>query len=139
VLTTPRLSFDKEATIQKALHLIKLYKEVGVDKSRVLIKIASTWEGIKAAEYLENKEGIHCNLTLLFGFGQVDHSPILYPETTLTMLFQAVACAEANVELISPFVGRILDWHKATHKKEFSQKEDPGMRGSGLRMVRAYI
>ena len=86
------LSFDKEATIQKAHHLIKLYADAGIDSDRILIKIASTWEGIEAAKQLET-EGIHCNLTLLFGFGQ------------------AVACAEAKVTLISPFVGRIYDWY----------------------------
>ncbi|GMF01533.1 unnamed protein product [Ambrosiozyma monospora] len=86
-----RLSFDKEATIKKALEIIELYKSFGVDKERVLIKIASTYEGILAARELESKYGIHCNLTLLFSF------------------VQAVACAEAKVTLISPFVGRILD------------------------------
>ncbi|WP_288917519.1 transaldolase family protein, partial [uncultured Synechococcus sp.] len=88
-----RLSFDTEATIAKAHKLIGLYNDAGITNERVLIKIASTWEGIKAAESLE-KEGIHCNLTLLFGFAQ------------------AVACAEAGITLISPFVGRILDWYK---------------------------
>ena len=88
-----RFSFDKQATIDKALHIIELYKELGIDKSRILIKIASTWEGIQAAKELEEKHGIHCNLTLLFSF------------------VQAVACAEAGVTLISPFVGRILDWY----------------------------
>jgi transaldolase len=87
-----RFSFDKNATIEKALHIIELYKELGIDKSRILIKIASTWEGIQAAKELETNHGIHCNLTLLFSFTQ------------------AVACAEAGVTLISPFVGRILDW-----------------------------
>ncbi|MGK0376002.1 MAG: transaldolase, partial [Arenicella sp.] len=89
-----RLSFDTEATVAKAKKLIALYKERGIGQDRILIKIASTWEGIKAAEQLE-KEGINCNLTLLFSFAQ------------------AVACAEAGVFLISPFVGRIMDWHKA--------------------------
>ena len=89
-----RFSFDKKATIDKALHIIELYKELGIDKSRILIKIASTWEGIQAAKELESKHGIHCNLTLLFSFTQ------------------AVACAEAGVTLISPFVGRILDWYE---------------------------
>jgi transaldolase len=88
-----RFSFDTKATIEKALHIIELYKELGIDKKRVLIKIASTWEGIQAAKELESKYGIHCNLTLLFSFTQ------------------AVACAEAGVTLISPFVGRILDWY----------------------------
>ena len=87
-----RLSFDTEATIEKAHSLIALYEADGIDRKRILIKIASTWEGIRAAERLE-KEGIHCNLTLLFGFPQ------------------AVACAEAGVTLISPFVGRIHDWY----------------------------
>ncbi|KAG0243545.1 hypothetical protein B0O80DRAFT_452513 [Mortierella sp. GBAus27b] len=103
-----RLSFDTKATIAKAKKIIGLYKNIGIDKERVLIKIASTWEGIKAAEELE-KEGIHCNLTLLFSFAQ------------------AVSCAEAKVTLISPFVGRILDWYKAAHKKEYVGAEDPGV------------
>ncbi len=104
-----RLSFDVEATVTKARKLIKLYENYGINKERILIKIASTWEGIKAAEILE-KEGIKCNLTLLFNF------------------CQAVACAEANVTLISPFVGRILDWHKAkTGKDNFLPDEDPGV------------
>jgi transaldolase len=105
-----RLSFDYEANIKRARRIIGLYAEKGVSKDRVLIKLASTWEGIKAAEVLE-KEGIHCNLTLLFGFGQ------------------AVACAEANVTLISPFVGRIRDWFlaKQTAKKDFDPEEDPGV------------
>ncbi|MEL6322310.1 MAG: transaldolase family protein, partial [Cyanobacteria bacterium J06626_14] len=88
-----RLSYDTDATLEKARYLISQYKAAGADPNRVLIKIASTWEGIRAAEVLE-KEGIHCNLTLLFG------------------MHQAVACAEAGVTLISPFVGRILDWYK---------------------------
>ncbi len=104
-----RLSFDTKASIAKAHELINLYKKGGVDKSRVLIKLASTWEGIRAAEVLE-KEGINCNLTLLFGFNQ------------------AAACADAGVFLISPFVGRILDWYKAnTDKKEYTAEEDPGV------------
>ena len=104
-----RLSFDTEATVRKARKLINLYKSFGIDKERILIKIASTWEGIKAAEILE-KEGIRCNLTLLFNF------------------CQAVACANANITLISPFVGRILDWHKAkTGKDNFHGFEDPGV------------
>jgi transaldolase len=116
-----RFSFDKKATIDKALHIIELYKDLGIDKSRVLIKIASTYEGILAARELETKHGIHCNLTLLFSF------------------VQAVACAEAGVTLISPFVGRILDWlsrkqfetndrYKAAHKKDYSPEEDPGVK-----------
>lgn len=104
-----RLSFDKDATIEKALRLISLYKDAGVDKKRILIKIASTWEGIQAAHVLETKHDIHCNLTLLFGFPQ------------------AVACAEAGITLISPFVGRILDWHKASTGKTYSSIEDPGV------------
>jgi len=104
-----RLSFDTKATVEKARKIINLYKDYGISKDRILIKIASTWEGIKAAEILE-KEGIRCNLTLLFNF------------------CQAVACANANVTLISPFVGRILDWHKAkTGKTDYSGKEDPGV------------
>lgn len=104
-----RLSFDTKASIAKARHLMELYEQGGVDKSRVLIKLASTWEGIRAAEVLE-KEGINCNLTLLFGFNQ------------------AAACADAGVFLISPFVGRILDWYKAnTDKKEYTAEEDPGV------------
>ncbi len=104
-----RLSFDTDATIEKGRKLIRLYNDAGISNDRVLIKIASTWEGIKAAEILE-KEGIHCNLTLLFGFGQ------------------AVACAEAGVTLISPFVGRILDWYKAeTGRDSYPGSEDPGV------------
>ncbi len=104
-----RLSFNTEATVRKARKLINHYKSFGIDKERILIKIASTWEGIKAAEILE-KEGIKCNLTLLFNF------------------CQAVACANAKITLISPFVGRILDWHKAkTGKDSFSGDEDPGV------------
>lgn len=104
-----RFSFDKEANIRKARELIDLYKSVGIDKERVLIKVASTWEGIQAAHELETKYGIHCNLTLLFSFAQ------------------AVACAEAGVTLISPFVGRILDWYKASTGKEYESHEDPGV------------
>lgn len=104
-----RLSFDTEATITKARKLIGLYQAAGIGTDRVLIKVASTWEGIKAAEALE-KEGIHCNLTLLFSFAQ------------------AVACAEAGVTLISPFVGRILDWYKAsTGRDHYLGAEDPGV------------
>lgn len=105
-----RLSFDTEGTISKARGLIALYEEAGIDRERVLIKIASTWEGIQAARTLE-REGIHCNLTLLF-------SPV-----------QAVCCAEAGVRLISPFVGRILDWHKkAQGVAKIPPHEDPGVR-----------
>ena len=103
-----RLSFDTPATIERARKLISLYREAGIEKDRVLIKIASTWEGIRAAGILE-KEGINCNLTLLFGF------------------CQAVACAEAGVFLISPFVGRIRDWYKAAEGKDFAPAEDPGV------------
>jgi transaldolase len=104
-----RLSYNTEATIEKARKLIGLYEQAGVNRERVLIKIASTWEGIRAAEKLE-QEGIHCNLTLLFGFSQ------------------AVACAEAGVTLISPFVGRILDWYKASSGREsYPGPEDPGV------------
>jgi transaldolase len=104
-----RLSFDTAATINKARQLMRAYNERGIDNERILIKIASTWEGIKAAEVLE-KEGIHCNLTLLFSFTQ------------------AIACAEAGVTLISPFVGRILDWHKRDSGRDyFPPHEDPGV------------
>ncbi|WP_414575846.1 transaldolase [Anabaena sp. CCY 9402-a] len=104
-----RLSYDTEATLTKARELIAQYKAAGITPERVLIKIASTWEGIKAAEILE-KEGIHCNLTLLFG------------------LHQAIACAEAGITLISPFVGRILDWYKKeTGKDSYPSAEDPGV------------
>lgn len=104
-----RLSFDTEATVAKAREIIGLYESAGISRERVLIKIASTWEGIKAAEIVE-KEGIHCNLTLLFS--QV----------------QAIACAEAGVRLISPFVGRILDWHKKDRGvPEIPATEDPGV------------
>ena len=104
-----RLSFDTEGTMAKAKELIAAYEAEGISKDRILIKIASTWEGIKAAEQLE-KEGIHCNLTLLFSFPQ------------------AVACAEAGVQLISPFVGRIYDWYKADTGKEYVGDEDPGVQ-----------
>lgn len=103
-----RLSFDTAGTIVKARQLIAAYEKEGHSRDRVLIKIASTWEGIKAAEVLE-KEGIHCNLTLLFSFAQ------------------AVACAEAGVQLISPFVGRILDWYKANSGKDYDGESDPGV------------
>ncbi|MFL1466238.1 transaldolase [Marinobacter sp. HN1S83] len=105
-----RLSFDTDATLARARRLVDLYREQGVDTSRVLIKIASTWEGIRAAEQLE-KEGIHCNLTLLFSF------------------VQAAACADAGAFLISPFVGRILDWHLAhSGRDSFPAAEDPGVQ-----------
>jgi transaldolase len=104
-----RLSFNTEATIEKARALIAMYKEVGIDKSRILIKIAATWEGIKAAEVLE-QEGITCNMTLIFH------------------LAQAIACAEAGATLISPFVGRIFDWHKKDQGVDgFPAEEDPGV------------
>ncbi len=108
-----RLSFDTQATLDKARSLIARYEKNGVDRSRILIKIAATWEGIRAAEELE-KEGIHCNLTLLFSFAQ------------------AVACAEAGVQLISPFVGRIMDWHKAKTGNEFAPADDPGVQSVTL-------
>lgn len=105
-----RFSFDTKVSVEKALHIIDLYKENGVPKERVLIKLASTWEGIKAAEILQSKHGINCNLTLMFS------------------LVQAIAAAEAGAFLISPFVGRILDWYKAATKKEYSASEDPGVK-----------
>lgn len=109
VEVNPAFSFDKEETITTAKRLIKKFEDANIDKNRILIKIASTWEGIKAAEVLE-KEGIHCNLTLLFSFAQ------------------AVACAEAGVTLISPFIGRILDWYKADRKVDsIPTHEDPGV------------
>lgn len=104
-----RLSFDTEASIAKGRKLISLYEKAGIAKERILIKLASTWQGIKAAEQLE-KEGIACNLTLLFSKAQ------------------AVACAEANVTLISPFVGRILDWYKASTGEDYVGAEDPGVK-----------
>jgi len=105
-----RLSFDKKASVDKALHIIDLYKSVGIDKSRILIKVASTWEGIQAARELQSKHGINCNLTLMFS--QV----------------QAIAAAEAGAFLISPFVGRILDWYKASTGKTYASHEDPGVK-----------
>jgi len=104
-----RLSFDREATVAKAREIIGLYEKSGTPRERILIKIASTWEGIKAAEQLQ-KEKINCNLTLLFSFPQ------------------AVACAEAGVRLISPFVGRILDWYKKSTGKDYAPAEDPGVK-----------
>ena len=106
--TDARYSFDTEGSISKARQLIKLYEERGIGRERVLIKIASTWEGINAAEKLQ-KEGIKCNLTLMFS------------------LPQAVRCAEAKVQLISPFVGRIYDWYKAANKRDYAGAEDPGV------------
>ncbi len=114
-----RLSFDTEGTLAKARRFIELYAQAGVPKERVLIKVAATWEGIRAAEQLE-REGIHCNMTLLFSFAQ------------------AVACAEAGVTLISPFVGRIYDWHKAARKvDDIPIAEDPGV-ASVARIYRYY-
>jgi transaldolase len=103
-----RLSFDTEASVAKARHLIGLYEQAGVSRDRILIKVGSTWEGIRAAERLE-RESIHCNLTLLFSFAQ------------------AVACAEAGVTLISPFVGRIYDWHRKARGTEIAPDDDPGV------------
>ncbi len=110
-----RLSFDTEETISRALRIISLYKEAGISKDRVLIKIASTWEGIMAAKVLQ-EQGIKCNMTLLFGFAQ------------------AVACAEINAQLISPFVGRILDWYKNDTGEEYTAETDPGV----LSVTRIY-
>ena len=112
-----RLSFNLDAMVAKGRKLIQLYADSGIGKDRVLIKLASTWEGIKAGEILE-KEGIQCNLTLLFGFGQ------------------ARACAEAGVFLISPFVGRILDWYKAKTGETYTQETDPGV--VSVRAIYAY-
>lgn len=114
-----RLSFDTEATVAKARHIVALYDDAGIGRDRLLIKIAATWEGIRAAERLE-RDGIHCNLTLLFSFAQ------------------AVACAEAGVFLISPFVGRILDWHLAQGAaKPATPQDDPGVQ-SVTRIWRWY-
>jgi transaldolase len=104
-----RMSYDTAATMKQAHEIIQQYDEAGISRERVLIKIASTWPGIKAAEQLE-KEGIHCNLTLLFG------------------MHQAIACAEAKVTLISPFVGRILDWYKKDTGKDYQGADDPGVQ-----------
>jgi transaldolase len=103
-----RLSYDMEGSVAKARQLVKMYNDAGISNDRILIKLASTWEGIRAAEILE-KEGINCNLTLLFSFAQ------------------ARACAEAGVFLISPFVGRIMDWYKAKEGRDFEAQEDPGV------------
>jgi transaldolase len=105
-----RFSFDTATSVEKALHIIDLYKSVGIGKERILIKIASTWEGIRAAHLLQSKYGINCNLTLMFS------------------LPQAVAAAEAGAFLISPFVGRIMDWYKAAEKRDFAPQEDPGVK-----------
>ncbi|MDR1146224.1 MAG: transaldolase [Verrucomicrobiales bacterium] len=107
-----RLSFDTEATIAKARKLIGLYEQNGIARERILIKIAATWEGIRASEVLQ-REGIRCNLTLLFA------------------LPQAVACAEARAQLISPFVGRIYDWYKKTNQRDYQGAEDPGVQSVG--------
>lgn len=113
-----RLSYDTEATVAKARDIIAQYDSAGIGRDRVLIKIASTWEGIRAGEVLE-KEGIHCNLTLLFG------------------LHQAIACAEAGVTLVSPFVGRILDWYKKDTGRDYAPEEDPGVHS--VRTVYHYF
>lgn len=107
--TDARLSFDTQGTINKGHALIKLYETAGIDRDRVLIKIASTWEGIRAAEVLQ-KAGVHCNLTLMFS------------------LPQAIACAEAKVQLISPFVGRIYDWYKKSNGQDYTGADDPGVQ-----------
>ncbi|TQV93318.1 hypothetical protein V2A60_010251 [Cordyceps javanica] len=104
-----KLSFDTKGSVDKALQIIDLYKQQGISKDRILIKIASTWEGIKAAEILQRDHQINCNLTLMFS------------------LPQAIAAAEANAFLISPFVGRILDWYKAATKQEYTKENDPGV------------
>jgi transaldolase len=113
-----RLSFDTEKTVERGRRIIKMYEELGIDKSRILIKIASTYEGIRAGEILE-KEGITCNLTLLFS------------------LAQAAACAEAGITLISPFVGRILDWYKAKTGKTYEAHDDPGV--ASVRSIYQYF
>jgi len=115
--TDANLSFDTQALVDKAHRFIELYKAAGIPKERVLIKIATTWEGVRAAEVLQ-KEGINCNLTLLFS------------------LAQAVACAEAGVKLISPFVGRILDWYKKSTGKDYAPAEDPGV--VSVKQIYAY-
>jgi len=115
--TDANLSFDTEALINKAHRFIELYKANGIPKERILIKIATTWEGVRAAEVLQ-KEGINCNMTLLFS------------------LAQAVACAEANAKLISPFVGRILDWFKKSTGKDYAPAEDPGV--TSVQKIYAY-
>jgi len=112
-----RLSFDVQATVEKARHLIEIYRAAGIDRERILIKIAATWEGAQAAKIVQ-KEGIQCNLTLMFS------------------LPQAVACAEAGARLISPFVGRIYDWYKKSTGKEYVEAEDPGVKS--VRQIYAY-
>ncbi|VDP42225.1 unnamed protein product [Soboliphyme baturini] len=115
-----RLSFDRDAQVAKAIRLVKLYEEEGVPRDRVLIKLASTWEGVEAAKKLESTFDIRCNMTLIFNF------------------YQAVACAKAHVTLISPFVGRIYDWYiKNTSTKEFSMSNDPGVQ-SVIRIYNYY-
>uniref|UniRef100_A0A7E4WCI8 Transaldolase n=1 Tax=Panagrellus redivivus TaxID=6233 RepID=A0A7E4WCI8_PANRE len=104
-----RLSYSKEGSVAKGVRILKLYEEEGIDKKRVLVKLASTWEGIQAARELETKYGIHTNLTLLFGF------------------HQAVACAQANVTLISPFVGRVMDWYQKRTGVNYTRDDDPGV------------
>ncbi|EGD88085.1 transaldolase [Trichophyton rubrum D6] len=103
-------SFDTQASVKKALRIIELYESVGIKKDRILIKVASTWEGIQAAHILQSQHGVNCNLTLMFS------------------LVQAIAAAEAGAYLISPFVGRILDWYKAAMKREYTAEEDPGVK-----------
>jgi len=115
-----RLSFDTRATIEKARHLVALYEAAGIARERVLIKIAATWEGIRAAEVLE-REGIHCNLTLLFAMAQAE------------------ACAQAGVTLISPFVGRIYDWHKRAAGSQWNEAAMQGADDPGVRSVRAIF
>ncbi|EDV19909.1 putative transaldolase [Trichoplax sp. H2] len=106
-----RLSFDVQGSLQRARRLIQLYNDIGIDKERILIKLSSTWEGIQAGKILESEDGVHCNMTLLFSFAQ------------------AVACAEAGVTLISPFVGRIFDWYvKNTGQSSFQPSQDPGVK-----------
>ncbi|VBB29132.1 unnamed protein product [Acanthocheilonema viteae] len=113
------LAFDKDAQIAKALTIIKLYEEEGITKERVLIKLPSTWEGIQAACILESEHGVHCNMTLLFN------------------IYQAIACAEANATLISPFVGRIRDWYlKNTESTNYTRETDPGVQN--VRKIYSY-
>jgi transaldolase len=113
-----RLSFDTEGTVAKARRLVELYEQAGIGRERILVKTASTWEGIAAAERLE-RESIHCNLTLLFGFPQ------------------AVACADAGVTLISPFVGRIYDWYRKREGREYTAEDDPGVQS--VRRIYTYF
>ena len=113
-----RLSFDAEATMARARRIVALYEAAGIGRDRILVKIASTWEGIRAAERLE-RDGIHCNLTLLFGFPQ------------------AVACADAGITLISPFVGRIYDWYRKRDGTDFDGESDPGV--ASVRRIHAYF